>query len=93
MKKSFVPIVAIVLGILCPGVVSAKGKAGKKKQSDPSELYIKAHDANKNGSIERSECIQGDAAFNRADGNHDGKLNKSEVADLLHVAEPKKKKK
>jgi len=84
---------AIVMTAFSPHAVFAKGKGGKKgPPADPVTSYLKKHDENKNGAIERSECSSSDTTFSRADANHDGKLDKAELADLLHVSEPKKKK-
>lgn len=89
MKTNFAALVAICIGMLVPAAVSAKGK-GKKKSLSEVESYLKKHDANHNGIIERSECSSSDATFNRIDANHDGKLSRGELAEMLHAPASRK---
>ena len=91
MNKRFAVLVAILCGVLAYTTANAKGKGKKGKSLDEVESYLKKHDANHNNLIERSECSSSDATFNRADANHDGKLSRGELAEMLHAPEPKKK--
>ena len=91
MKTKIAAMVAIALTMLVPASVDARGKGKKNKPVDEVASYLKKHDANHNNLIERSECSSSDATFNRADANHDGKLTRPELAEMLHAPEPKKK--
>lgn len=94
MKTKLTAAIIGALALLTPFAASAKGKGkGKNKPIDEVQDYLKDHDKNKNGSIERSECSASDTTFQRVDENHDGKLNKAELAVMLHAPEPKPKKK
>lgn len=92
--KTKLTVAIVASALLVPLAVTAKGKGkGKNKPVDEVQSYLKEHDKNKNGSIERSECSASDTTFQRVDENHDGKLNKAELAVMLHAPEPKPKKK
>jgi hypothetical protein len=73
--------------------VAALGRGMKK--IDPVESYLKLHDKNKDGSIDKTESPMSAASFDKADKNHDGKLSKEELAEALHMRSkaPAKKKK
>lgn len=91
MKTKLAALVAISLAALVPTAGNAKGKGKKNKPVDEVENYLKKHDANHNNIIERSECSSSEATFNRVDANHDGKLSRGELAEMLHAPTPKKK--
>lgn len=81
--------IAVIIASLAIGVgnASAKGKGKKaappaqKPKADPVEAYLKAHDKNKDGSIDKSEF--GGSDFAKYDTNNDGKLSHSELSVML----------
>jgi len=65
-----------------PGAGNKNNNAAKK---DPVAEYLKAHDKNKDGAIQKSEFVTGSKSeFDKYDANKDGKLDKSELASLLN---------
>ena len=82
----------ILLAIAFSGATAhaAKPGAGNKNNNnaakkDPVAEYLKAHDKNKDGAIQKSEFVTGSKSeFDKYDANKDGKLDKSELASLLN---------
>ena len=82
LKSIAIITIAIAVSI---NSASAKGKKSpppkQKPKSDPVESYFKAHDKNKDGSIDKAEFSGSD--FAKWDINTDGKLSHSEVSTML----------
>ncbi len=91
--KTIITTITVALLALSLGIQSAeaKGKGGGKappkspptKKSNPADDYLKAHDANKNGTIEASEFQGSKDDFTKWDKNADGKLDHGELTAML----------
>ncbi len=83
--KTLLKSIAIISIALSAQVASAKGAKksppAAKPKPDPVETYLKAHDKNKDGSIDKTEFSGGD--FAKWDSNSDGKLDHSELSKML----------
>ncbi len=78
--KHCAPVI-LALG-LCVSSAQAKGK-GTPKKTNPVDAYMKAHDKDKNGTIEPTEFPGARAEFDKWDKNKDGKLDRTEVTAML----------
>ncbi len=90
--KNIIKSVLILTLTFAVSATYAKGNKGKPKQNDPVEAYLKEHDKNKDGSIEKNEAHMGDETFAKWDKDKNGKLDKEELRAMLHVPDKKKKK-
>jgi hypothetical protein len=91
--KTTIHLIAVALLALSLGIQSAeaKGKGGggkappksPAKKSNPADDYLKAHDTNKNGTIEPSEFQGSKDDFAKWDKNADGKLDHGELTAML----------
>ena len=69
---------------LCISSAQAKGKGkGAAKKTNEVDTYMKAHDKDKNGTIEPTEFQGARAEFDKWDKNKDGKLDRMEVTAML----------
>jgi Ca2+-binding EF-hand superfamily protein len=72
----------IAAGLLClvlPNNAWCAKKKNARNEGDRVEKFLRQHDRDHNGTIERSEFEGKRKRFARVDSNHDGKLTKSEL--------------
>ncbi len=87
-KSTSMALLAIAFSATTLEAAKPKGgntpnKDGGKK--DPVQEYLKAHDKNKDGAIEKSEFVTGSKSdFDKYDTNKDGKLDMTELGAMLH---------
>ncbi len=79
-------VLAFVAAGLSLTSAEAKGKnngGSNGKKGNAVDAYLKAHDRNKNGTIEPTEYPGARAEFDKFDKNSDGKLDRSELSAML----------
>jgi Ca2+-binding EF-hand superfamily protein len=86
--KSIATAMTVALLALSVGIhtAEAKGKGSTKppaKKTNEVDAYLKAHDTNKNGTIEPTEFQGSKADFTKWDKNADGKLDRGELTAML----------
>lgn len=84
--KAFLNLIYVALFAGAFTTTQAKSPAGSKATPKPDKVegYLKAHDKNNDGVIDKSEFPGMSADFAKWDRNNDGKLDKGELAAMLN---------
>lgn len=72
-------IATVLLCLVLPNTAWCAKKKNARSDGDRVEKFLRQHDRDHNGSIERSEFPGKPKRFDRVDSNDDGKLSKSEL--------------
>ena len=87
MKK--ILFAGALFSLLIPGTALC-AKKNRVTSDSRAEKFLRQHDRDHNGTIERSEFPGKQKRFDRVDSNHDGKLNKAELDAVAPRREHKK---
>ena len=72
-------IAGAVLCLFLPNTAWCAKKKTARAEEDRVEKFLRQHDRDHNGSIERNEFVAKRKRFDRIDSNNDGKLSKNEL--------------